>query len=338
MPKDLVVTDVHAHAHVAGVEDLVADCPGKNKELFDFAAQMGPESVRVTLQVAEAARHHLTDLDARITAMDAAHVDVQMVSPSPTQYNYWADTALAKEIYIAANEGIAELCAAAPHRLTGVGLVPLQHPDLAMAALEHAVLTCGLKGIEISSFARSADGIIDLSHPGLEALWTRAVDLGAVVFLHPLGCTVQGRLDRWYLSNVIGQPLEHTIALSHLIFSGVLDRHPTLKLLAAHGGGYLPTYLGRSDHAWRERPEARTCQRLPSEYMSNIYVDSLVYSPEALRALVAVVGPDRVLLGTDFPFDMGVTDPLDRLDAAELSPHDRELVAGRNAQRLNLVR
>jgi aminocarboxymuconate-semialdehyde decarboxylase len=338
MPKDLVVTDVHAHAHVAGVDDLVAACPGKNKELFDFAAQMGAESVRVTLQVAEAARRQLTDLDARISAMNAAAVDVQMVSPSPTQYHYWADPVLATEICTAANEGIAELCAAAAGRLTGVGLVPLQHPDLAVAALDHAVLTCGLKGIEISSFARSADGLIDLSHPGLEALWTRAVELDALVFLHPLGCTVEGRLDRWYLSNVIGQPLEHTIALSHLIFSGVLDRHPTLKLLAAHGGGYLPTYLGRSDHAWRERPEARTCQRPPSAYMSSIFVDSLVYSPEALRSLVAVVGPDRVLLGTDFPFDMGVTDPLDRLDAAGLAVHDRALVAGRNAQRLNLIR
>jgi aminocarboxymuconate-semialdehyde decarboxylase len=338
MPKDLVVTDVHAHAQVAGVEDLVADCPGKNKELFDFAAQMGPESVRVTLQVAEAARRRLTDLDARITAMDAAAVDVQMVSPSPTQYNYWADTVLAKEIYIAANEGIAELCADASGRLTGIGLVPLQHPDFAVVALEHAVLDCGLKGIEISSFAPTADGVIDLSHPGLDALWTRAAELDALVFLHPLGCTVKGRLDRWYLSNIIGQPLEHTIALSHLIFSGVLDRHPTLKLLAAHGAGYLPTYLGRSDHAWHERSDARTCQRPPSAYMSSIFVDSLVYSPEALRGLVAVVGPDRVLLGTDFPFDMGVANPLSRLDAAGLTPHDRDLVAGRNAQRLNLVR
>jgi aminocarboxymuconate-semialdehyde decarboxylase len=338
MTEDLVVTDVHAHAQVAGVEDLVADSPGKHKELFDFAAQMGPESVRVTLQVAEEARRHLTDLDARITAMDAASIDVQVVAPSPTQYNYWADTVLAKEIYIAANEGIAELCTAAVGRLTGIGLVPLQHPDLAVAALDHAVLTCGLKGIEISSFARSADGVIDLSHPGLDGLWTRAVELDALVLLHPLGCTVEGRLDRWYLSNIIGQPLEHTIALSHLIFSGVLDRHPTLKLLAAHGAGYLPTYLGRSDHAWRKRPEARTCQRPPSAYLSSIFVDSLVYSPEALRSLVAAVGPDRVLLGTDFPFDMGVADPLGRLDAAGLTPHDRALVAGRNAQRLNLIR
>jgi aminocarboxymuconate-semialdehyde decarboxylase len=116
-----------------------------------------------------------------------------------------------------------------------------------------------------------------------------------------------------------------------------LDRHPALKLLAAHGAGYLPAYLGRSDHAWRERPEARTCRQPPSAYMSSIFVDSLVYSAQALRGLVATVGPDRVLLGTDFPFDMGVADPLGRLDAAGLTPHDRALVAGRNARRLNLV-
>jgi aminocarboxymuconate-semialdehyde decarboxylase len=177
-------------------------------------------------------------------------------------------------------------------------------------------LTFGLKGVEISSFAPSDGGVIDLSDPGLDDLWTRAEELDALVFLHPLGCTVEGRLDRWYLSNTIGQPLEHTIALSHLIFSGVFDRHPSLKLLAAHGGGDLPTYLGRSDHAWRERADARTCQHPPSHYLSKIFVDSLVYTPDALRTLLAVVGAERILLGTDFPFDMGITDPVARLNSA----------------------
>jgi aminocarboxymuconate-semialdehyde decarboxylase len=337
MPSGEVVTDVHAHALIAEVEDLVADRPGKADELLAFARQLGPESTTVTVQAAETSRRLLTELDARLAAMDAASIEVQVVSPSPTQYNYWADTALAKEIWIAANEGIARLCRQAPHRLTAVGLVPLQHPELTVEALEHAVLTCGLKGIEISSFAPSGGGVIDLSHPGLDDLWTRAEELGALVFLHPLGSTVEGRFDRWYLSNIIGQPLEHTIALSHLIFSGVFDRHPSLKLLAAHGGGYLPTYLGRSDHAWHERAEARTCRLPPSHYLSSIFVDSLVYAPDALRALLAVIGAEQVLLGTDFPFDMGITDPLPRLDIAGLAPADRSLIAGGNAARLNLT-
>ncbi len=270
--------------------------------------------------------------------VNAASVDVQLVSPSPTQYHYWADSGLAREIWTATHEGVAALCKAAPQRLAGLGVAPLQHPRLAVEALEHAVLACGLKGIEISSWAPAPDGrIIDLSDSGLNELWARAQELDAVVFLHPMGCTVDGRLDRWYLENIVGQPLEHAIALSHLIFSGVLDRYPRLRLLAAHGGGYLPSYLGRSDHAWHERPEARACLLPPSQYMRRIAVDSLVYSPEALRALVDRFGAGRVLLGSDYPFDMGVTDPVARLNDAGLPTRDRDLIAGGNAENWGLL-
>ncbi|MFE2040867.1 amidohydrolase family protein [Streptomyces sp. NPDC059477] len=360
------VTDVHAHALVPSVELLVEGNSRKRREQEEQARLMGPESLRVTLRMSRDAHRSLTDLDVRIKAMDAAGVDVQLVSPSPSQYYYWAEPSLAREIFTATNEAVAAMCAQAGGRLTGLGVVPLQHPGLAVEALEHAVLTCGLKGIEISSFAPYGDGVqrregvgpagrldavgapgavdavgpverVDLSHPALDPLWARAEELGALVFLHPLGCTVDGRLDHWYLYNVIGQPLEHTIALSHLIFSGALDRHPRLRILAAHGGGYLPVHLGRAEHAWRERPEARTCARPPGEYVREIFFDSLVYTPHALRHLVDTVGADQVLLGSDYPYDMGVTDPLDRLTAAGLSPGQRDRVAGGNAARLGLI-
>ncbi|MET8828055.1 amidohydrolase family protein [Streptomyces sp. NPDC004610] len=333
----LTVTDVHAHALVPSVEDLVDGNPLKQREQEEQARLMGADSLRVTLHMAQDAHRALTDLDTRLKAMDAASVDAQLVSPSPSQYYYWAGPALAREIFTATHEGVAALCARAGDRLTGLGVVPLQHPALAVEALEHAVLTCGLKGIEISSFASLGEGHVDLSHPALEPLWARAEELGALVFLHPLGCTVEDRLDNWYLYNVIGQPLEHAIALSHLIFSGVLDRHPRLRILAAHGGGYLPVYLGRTEHAWRARPEARTCERPPGEYLREIYFDSLVYTPYALRHLVATVGAGQILLGSDYPFDMGVTDPRARLTAAGLSPHERDSVAGGNAARLGLI-
>lgn len=338
MPAKPRVTDVHAHALVPDAEALVAGRPELEREQRETARRLGAEALAVTQRVLAATRERLTDLDARLAAMDAASVDVQLVSPSPTQYHYWADAALAREIWTATHEGIAALCQAAPQRLAGLGLVPLQHPRLAVAALEQAVLDCGLKGIEISSWAPAPDGrIIDLSDPELDGLWARAEELDAVVFLHPMGCTVEGRLDRWYLENIIGQPLEHTIALSHLIFSGVLDRHPRLRLLAAHGGGYLPSYLGRSDHAWHERPDARGCLLPPSEYMHRIAVDSLVYAPDALRGLVDVFGAERVLIGTDYPFDMGVTDPVSRLDTAGLADRDRDLIAGGNAEHWGLL-
>ncbi|MFE3883236.1 amidohydrolase family protein [Streptomyces lydicus] len=332
------VTDVHAHTLVPGVERLVHGNARKHREQGELARRMGPDSLQVTLRMSHAAHRALTDLDTRLKAMDAASIDVQLVSPSPVQYYYWAEPALAREIFTATNESVAALCARASGRLTGLGVAPLQHPDLAVEALDHAVLTCGLKGIEISSFAPSADGRIDLSaRPALDPLWARAEELGALVFLHPLGCTVDGRLDRWHLDNVIGQPLEHTIALSHLIFSGVFDRHPRLRILAAHGGGYLPAHPGRGDHAWSERPDAHSCERLPSEYLKSIFFDSLVYTPQALRHLIDTVGPGQVLLGSDYPYDMGVTDPLDRLIATGLGAHHRDLVAGANAARLELT-
>ena len=129
------------------------------------------------------------------------------------------------------------------------------------------------------------------------------------MFLHPFGCSLDERLDRFYLANTVSQPAENAVALSHLIFSGVLDRHPELKVLAAHGGGYLPTSLGRSDHAWRVRPEAHGCAQPPSSYLKKLYFDSLVHSPAELRALVAAAGPEQVLLGSDYPFDMGSGPP-----------------------------
>ena len=133
------------------------------------------------------------------------------------------------------------------------------------------------------------------------------------------------------MSNIVGQPIETTLALSHLIFGGVLDRHPGLRIVAAHGGGYLPTYIGRSDHGWQVRPEARTCQQTPSSYLRKIWFDALVYDQIGLQHLIDRVGADRVVLGTDYPFDMGIDDPLARLAAARVSEDDRSAIAGGNA-------
>jgi aminocarboxymuconate-semialdehyde decarboxylase len=273
----------------------------------------------------------LTRVETRLAEMDAAGVDVQVVSPSPSQYHYWADPELARTITHAVNRGIAALLAEEPSRFAGLGLVPLQHPDLLVAALDDA-LELGMAGVEISSHAPG----VELSDARLDPFWNRAAQTGAVVFLHPFGCTLDERLDRFYLSNTVGQPVENAVALSHLIFAGVLDRHPGLRIVAAHGGGYLPTYLGRADHAWLVRPDARGCADPPSSYLRRLWFDSLVHTPEALRALVAAVGADRVLLGSDYPFDMGVPDPVVRLDAAGLTAADRDAIAGGNAEKLGL--
>ncbi|HEY9328662.1 MAG TPA: amidohydrolase family protein [Streptomyces sp.] len=322
--------DVHAHLLLPGIEALVAGLPGLAEAKGLDARRNGAEALAVNGPMVRARIPAMTDVAVRLAAMDRQGVDVQLVSPSPSHYHYWADEQTAEKVWRLANEATAAHCAAAPDRLRGLGLVPLQHPDRAVEALDDA-LDHGLLGVEISSHAPGRE----LSDPAYEPLWSRAEESGAVLFLHPFGCTLDERLDRWYLSNTVGQPTENAVALSHLIFSGVLDRHPGLKVIAAHGGGYLPTHIGRSDHAWSARSDAGAgCAHLPSSYLKRLYFDSLVHDPHVLRELVRVAGADRVLLGSDFPFDMGSEDPVGALRAARLTDSDFHAVRGGNAAAL----
>lgn len=331
------VVDVHAHVIVPEIEAVVAGRPGLATHRAWDARRNGARSLVVSGEMVGARMPQLTVLDRRLADMDAQGVDVQVLSPSPSQYHYWADRDLAQVVCRSADRGVAALVAEEPGRFTGLGLVPLQHPDLCVGMLEEAVLECGLVGVEISSHAPGPDRPIELGDERLEPFWARAAELGAVIFLHPFGCTLDERLDRYYLSNTVGQPVENAVALSHLIFAGVLDRFPGLKLLAAHGGGYLPTFLGRSDHAFQVRPEARGCQHEPSSYLRKLWFDSLVHTPDALRALVAAAGSDRVLLGSDYPFDMGVPDPVERVAAADLGQAGFQAITGGNAELLGVT-
>lgn len=337
MSTRLPVVDAHAHVLLPA---LAAEVARRAPEQWAVAqnlelARQGPDSLAASGAMIRTRFEQLTVLDRRIADMDDAGIDVQLVSPSPSHYYPWADAELSVWIAATANEAVAQLVAGRPDRLLGLGLVPLQQPDLLVSALEDAVLRHGLVGVEISSSA----GDVELSDPRLEPFWGRAAELGAVLFLHPFGCTLDERLNRFYLSNTVGQPVENAVALSHLIFAGVLDRHPDLKILAAHGGGYLPTYIGRSDHAWSVRPESRTCQHVPSSYLSRLWFDSLVHDSAGLRNLVNAAGADRIVLGSDYPFDMGVSDPVERVRAADLgSDHEADILAGNIAALLSSSR
>ncbi|MEU9671145.1 amidohydrolase family protein [Streptomyces bobili] len=322
--------DVHAHVLLPEVDALVTGLPGHAEARGLDARRNGPAALAVNGPMVRDRIPELTDPAVRLAAMDAQGVDVQLVSPSPSHYHSWADEETAEKVYRTANEATAAHCSAAPDRLRGLGLVPLQHPGRSVPALEHA-LAQGLLGVEISSHAPGRE----LSDPAYAPFWARAEETGALLFLHPFGCTLDERLDRWYLSNTVGQPTENAVALSHLIFSGVLDRHPGLKLIAAHGGGYLPTHIGRSDHAWSTRSDAGTgCAHPPSSYLKRLYFDSLVHDPHVLRELIRVAGSERVLLGSDFPFDMGTADPVGALRGACLTEADLDAVRGRNAAAL----
>ena len=329
-PSRLFAVDVHCHVMTMAAEALVASHPMKLAEPAAMREAMGEASVAHNLKtMLPQAFPKLTRVEQRLADMDAMGVDVQVISPSPNQYYYWAEPDLAREVVHVQNQNIAALCTAYPARLRGLGTVALQHPALAAEQLEHAVRTLGLQGVEIST---SVEGR-ELDDPSLEEFWAMADRLKAVVFIHPFGTTLGARLATHYLNNTIGQPLETTIALSRLIFSGLLDRHRGVRLLAAHGGGYLPTYLGRSEHANAVRPEARLMARKPSEYLREIYFDTVVHDSLALRHLIEIVGVSQVLLGTDYPFDMGHYRPQE-LVSPTWKAHEREAVLGGNARRL----
>ena len=327
-----MTTDVHAHVLLPDVQAAVQN---RAPEGFAEAQQLearrnGPESLAASGAMIRERFGRLTDLGARLAAMDAQGVDRQWVSASPSHFYPWADEGLGVWIALETNRLVAEHVAGAPDRLTGLGVVPLQHPARLVECLDDAVLGRGLSGVEISSFA----GDVELSDERLEPFWARAEELGVVVFLHPFGCSLDERLDRYYLSNTVGQPTENAVALSHLIFSGVFDRHPRLKLLAAHGGGYLPTAIGRSDHAWRVRPEAHGCVHEPSSYLRSIWFDTVVHDTRALRYLVEVAGGTQVLMGSDFPFDMGPDDPVGFVQGAGLGDDEVQRIVQGNAEAL----
>ncbi len=330
--KPLRVIDVHAHIIIPEVETLTKDRPERAGERELRIATMGEASVEYNTKVMMPASFPgLTKTDVRLADMDRMGVDMQVVSPSPNQYHYWADPDLGAELVRLQNDRIAELCAAHPDRFVGLGAVALQHPELAARQVHHAVMELGFKGVEIST---QIDGC-DLSDRRFDPFWAAAEALGAAVFIHPMGCSLGERLAPAYLSNTVGQPVETATALSHLIFGGVLDRQPGLKIIAAHGGGYLPTYIGRADHAWLERSDACTCHKKPSEYLKCITFDSLVYDGKVLGHLIAAAGVDQVVIGTDYPFDMGHYAIADLLTAVpELTEDERRKILGGNLERL----
>ena len=322
--------DMHCHLLVPEVEALVGSHERKQAETAAQVAAMGAASHahNQSMRVQIAAR--LTDVNQRLEDMDRLGIDVQVLSPSPTQYYYWADEALAERLVETQNVRIAQVCMERPQRFIGLGAAALQHPALAVRQLRDAVERHGLRGVEISSDPTGRG----LDDPALEPFWAEAQRLACVVFLHPLGTSLGERVNRYYLANVIGQPLETTIALSQLIHGGVLDRYPELKLCAAHGGGYLPYAAGRSDHAYGIRPEAAGCRAAPSGYLGRIWYDTVVFRPQALEELARTVGAARIVAGTDYPFDMGEYDLHALLRGTCFGPEEVAGVLGGNAAAL----
>jgi aminocarboxymuconate-semialdehyde decarboxylase len=303
--------DVHAHCAVPEALALMRLPAGSSARWDNPQLFIGPDRLRV---------------------MDEQGIDVEALSINP--FWYAAELDLARQIIQLQNEKLSALCAAYPGRFVAFATVALQHPDLAAQQLEDGK-KMGLRGAAIGGNVNGEE----LSSRRLDPFWAKAEELAAPIFIHPQGIPeLQKRFQgNGYLSNVIGNPLETTIALSHLIFDGTLDRFPGLKICAAHGGGYLPSYSARSDHGCATSPPdctATPLKKQPSEYLRQLYFDSLVFTSEALRHLVAECGASQIVLGTDWPFPWTTTAVDHILNTPGLTVDEKRAILGGTASKL----
>ena len=326
------VIDLHCHYLNPAVNAKTAHL---NAGQYDATVIFANELTRQTNVKQMATRApKLMGVTERLRDMDKMGVDIQAVCPAPYHFFYFTEPDYGAELAREVNEGIAKLVADTPDRFVGLGSVPLQNAELALRELDHAVKNLGLRGVEICTNVNGKN----LTDPSLklDKFFARCEELGVLIFMHPLGYTQGERLTNHYFNNVIGNPLESTVAVSHLIFDGVMARHPKLKVLVAHGGGFIAHYWARMDHAWRARNDTRTAiKRKPSSYLKRFYFDSITHDPLLLGRLVEQYGADHVVLGTDYPYDMADDHPLDTLaQVKRLAKAERELISGGNAARL----
>jgi aminocarboxymuconate-semialdehyde decarboxylase len=280
----------------------------------------------------------LTSIEIRLRDMDKMGIDIQAVSPAPFQYYYWTEPELGAELARQINDRIAGVAASRPDRFVGIGTVPLQDADFAVTELERMVNELGMHGVEINTNVNGLD--LTDKKLRLEKFFRKAQELDTVIFLHPMGFTQAERLCDHYFNNVIGNPMDTTIAASHLIFDGVMKRNAKLKIVLAHGGGYLAHYPGRMDHAHSARKDCRVeIKSSPTSYLKKMYFDTITFDPAMLRFMVDYYGADHVLLGTDYPYDMGDFDPIGSVKAIpKITGVEKELIMGANAAKLLKIR
>ncbi|MBV8032070.1 MAG: amidohydrolase [Betaproteobacteria bacterium] len=319
--KRMKVIDVHAHAALPAAMELLGE-------------KIGVGVNRPDLVLPATVQQRLADMDAQGIDMEALSINA---------FWYGAERDLAAKVCQMQNEHLAELCAKFPDRFVAFASVALQHPDLAVQQLVDGTKKYGLKGAAIGGSVRG----MELSDPKLHPFWAKVEELGVPVFIHPQGdagtgpALLRDRLKgNGRVDNTIGYPLETTIALSKLIFEGTLDRFPGIKVIAAHGGGFLPSYAHRSDRGCMTVPgacpggEYGGIKKKPTEYLKQMFYDTMVFTPEGLRHLAAEVGASQLMIGTDYPFPWTKTAVEHVMDTASLSDAEKAAILEGNAAKL----
>jgi aminocarboxymuconate-semialdehyde decarboxylase len=326
--------DIHSHITIPQALEHVR--PHMDLSRVPLAHHANSETKQINVDQDRDRLGVMTEIDSRLRDIDAMAIDIQVVSPAPPHCFYALDTKVAEAAHRLTNDGVAEFCARKPDRFVGLGTVTLQEPELAINELNYIMGSLRLKGAIILT---NVDGE-ELSHPKFNIFFKRAEELNALIMIHPNGFTEGKRLGNFYFNNTIGNPLETTLALHNLIMNGTLARFPDLKLLAVHGGGFLPAYSGRLDHAWGAREDANAKLTLPpSTYLRQVYIDTVVFTYHQLAYLISLFGPDRILMGTDYPYDMAEYNPVGHV-AGVPGISDRviaKVTGGNSARLLNIA-
>jgi aminocarboxymuconate-semialdehyde decarboxylase len=271
------------------------------------------------------------DLEWRFRDMDKSQVDIQLLSNTPQTFLYEQEAALGAECAAIQNDQIASLVGKYPDRFRGLATLPMQAPELAARELRRAMGSHGLLGFHLASNIQGRN----LDDPTLEPVWEAARELGAFVFVHPFKGAAGDRLKSYYLKNLIGNPLDTTIAAASLIFGGVIERYPEIKFCFAHGGGFVPYQAGRFIHGWNVRPEPKQfLDRGPAESLGRIYYDTILHSDTMLQFLIGSVGASHVMLGSDYPFDMGYYEGVRQVRSLRIPEGDQALILGGTAKAL----
>jgi aminocarboxymuconate-semialdehyde decarboxylase len=322
-----IAVDVHGHFFVAAAAEMASGMPKTHVE-----PSFGAPSEQHSRNLIAIWREKMGSLDAHLDEMDSARLSVRVLSVTPRQFYYWLETDAAANLARLINEELAEAVAHPSGRFGAFGTVPLQDPARAIDEATYVRTELGFPGIEI---APSVNGV-DLDAAEYAPFWDAVEQLGLTVFLHPHAFGDGRRFTPYFLANVMGNPLETSVGLSRLILGGVFERHPGLRVIAAHGGGYLASYPDRMDHAYEVRPECRQfITRKPSTYLSQVYLDTVVFNPDALRYLVDRHGTERMVLGTDYPYDMGEKDPVGLVSRVrDLSGTEQAAILAENASLL----
>ncbi|MDA2889435.1 amidohydrolase family protein [Mycolicibacterium sp. BiH015] len=325
-----MTTDIHAHiVPEAFINELAIEVPAaapkiqNRREGWYFNYPNG--------RVSGPFPAGMFDVGSRLADMDRDGVNVHALSVPPPQFQYKLDTEAATTHAQLYNDSLVNIARAHPERFVVLGHLPMQDPEAAIAEVQRLVSVPEVVGLEVATNVTGAN----LGDDRFAELWTMISDAGLAVVLHPSDVAGHDRMHDYYLHNFVGNPTDSTLAAGSLIFSGVLERNAALRIALLHGGGFLPYQIGRFDHGWKVRPEAKSrIDRAPSQYLDRFWFDTLTHDRDSLAFLLQRVGADRLALGSDYPFDMADPDPVATVRATITDPVALEKVLVHTPQQL----